>query len=49
MSTKKTIQCPICKDTMDIENCNFVTVRKTEEGETVISCCPVQVKKVKKE
>ncbi|MGD2142238.1 MAG: hypothetical protein PVH79_02005 [Candidatus Bathyarchaeota archaeon] len=45
---KKVLQCPVCKDTMDAENCGFVAIHKTENGKTIVCCCPTQAKKVKK-
>jgi hypothetical protein len=44
MSKKEFIQCPICKPVADDEDCVFATIRRVEDGKTVIYCCAQQEK-----
>ncbi len=44
MSETEFRHCPVCKPVADDEDCLFATVRRVEDGETVICCCPQQEK-----
>ena len=44
MSETEFTPCPICKPVADDEDCVFATVRKVEDGKTVICCCSLQEK-----
>jgi len=44
MSDTEFTPCPVCKPVSDDEDCVFATVRKEEDGKTVICCCAQQEK-----
>jgi hypothetical protein len=43
MSETEFVPCPVCEPASDDE-CVFATIRRVEEGKTVICCCPQQEK-----
>lgn len=43
---KEIVQCPMCREQQEVEECNFATVRKVVKGKMYVCCCEVQEKKV---
>ncbi len=44
---KEIVQCPICKEKPEAEECNFATVKKVVKDKLYVCCCEIQAKKVK--
>jgi hypothetical protein len=47
--SREFVQCPICKEKQEKDECTFATVEKVVGDTTYICCCETLVKKVKKE
>ncbi|UCH56938.1 MAG: hypothetical protein JSV18_06245 [Candidatus Bathyarchaeota archaeon] len=44
---KEIVQCPVCKEQVEDEECTFAMVKEVEDEKIRVYCCSTQAKKVK--